>query len=75
MTIKGIFPNKKQILANLAFFFNEENSDISIEPFIDGDVLITVVFGNGKGWDSIESHLAEATKLSYAWGRHTLGMD
>lgn len=75
MEIKGYFKNKEQVVAVLPFFFTEENSNIAVESFIDGDVSIYVAFGNGKGWETLESDLARETRISQAWGNYTLGVN
>ena len=71
--IDGKFSTKQDVLEVVPFYFNEDNSNISVCMFIDGLVTITVVFGNGKGWDTIEEDLRRETELSCQWGDYTLG--
>lgn len=73
MKITGAFTSKDKVLASLPFFFNEDNSNIAVSAFIDGDVELSIEFGTGLGWDSLESTLAEASQLSFAWGLYSLG--
>lgn len=57
--------NINHIMAEMPFYFNEDNSDVTVEPFRDGCVEVTVVFGTGKGWDTLTSTFNEAVKDSF----------
>lgn len=71
--ISGIFSTKKDVMEVIPFWFNEDNSDISVCMFIDGVVTISVVFGNGKGWNNLEEDLKRETEYSCQLGDYTLG--
>ena len=72
-TMTGLFGSVEDIISALPFCYNETNSDIAVEMFIDGEVTITVTFGTGKGWDNLEKTLSEETEKSFAWGAYTMG--
>lgn len=72
--ISGFFGTVADVLAVVPFCFNEDNSDIVLESFIDGDVTVIVTFGTGKGWSELATTLKEATESSFDWGNYTLGL-
>lgn len=57
-------PTIEEVLSILPFFFNPENSDISVTAFLEGDVIINATFGTGKGWETLTSDLESAIELS-----------
>lgn len=69
----GLFFTKEAVASVLPFFFNEENSDITVEPFIDGEISVTCEFGSGKGWDTLGQSIKEAVAISDDWGKYTMG--
>lgn len=53
--------SKEDILKELPFPYNEDNSNISIiAAHSDGNIDISVKFGTGKGWDTLEDDMREA---------------
>ena len=72
-TTTGFFGSAEEIISALPFCYNENNSDIAVSMFIDGEVTVTVCFGTGKGWDTLKETLSEETEKSFAWGFFTMG--
>lgn len=47
--------NKHEVKSNIPFYFNENNSDITIIDATDtGNITFAVYFGTGKGWAFLE---------------------
>ena len=57
----GTIKCKEDIIKKLPFPYNEDNSDISIiAAHSYGDIDISVKFGSGRGWDTLENDMREA---------------
>lgn len=71
--INGFFGSVQELLAILPFYFNSENSDITVSMHIDGEIYVTCQFGTGKGWDTLAEKIEEETLFSLEYGAYSMG--
>ena len=72
--ITGCFSNANEIMTELLqqypFCFNQSNSDIYVQPCGNCEIAISIEFGNGKGWNTLDEAAKKASRISHEWGEY-----